>query len=75
LLAIFAMRTASIVELAGLIRAACPGLQKTRQPGLHLAYAMLQQRQVPGVPERRYRRKRRETPRSPPRRGMCGNDQ
>jgi hypothetical protein len=50
LLAIFAMRTASIVKLAGLIRAACPGLQKTRQPGLHLAYAMLQQRQVPGVP-------------------------
>jgi hypothetical protein len=50
LLAIFAMRTASIVKQAGLIHAACPGLQKTRQPGLHLAYAMLQQRQVPGVP-------------------------
>jgi hypothetical protein len=30
--------------------------------GLHLAYAMLQQRPVPGVPERLYRRERRTTP-------------
>ncbi len=55
-------RTASVVKLARLIRAACPGLQKSPQPGLHLAHATLQQRQVPGVPERRYRRERRETP-------------
>jgi hypothetical protein len=42
-----ASTAASVVKLAGLIRAACPGLQKTPQPGLRLAYVPSQ---APGVP-------------------------
>src|SRR5258707_866054 len=60
--ALFPGGPAGVVKLAGLIRAAGPGLRKTRQSGLHLASAMLQQREVAAVPERRYRRERRETP-------------